>query len=166
MGAWATAAVAGRGAGSERVAGPAGSGAADATAGAATAAGGALGISGAGGGLLGPIETTRAGVSEPTTGVALRAGGTSLGTKAVGAGGSEALCAGESGELANGGSEPNRGGMLVLVDQLGGRADVAEDGGAASSTSPKPGKLNDGSPRQSFHTSVPSGGRIGRFTNT
>jgi len=56
--------------------------------------------------------------------------------------------------------------MLVLIDQLGGRAEVADDGGAASSTSPKPGKLNVGSPRQSFHTSVPSGGRIGRFTNT
>ncbi len=56
--------------------------------------------------------------------------------------------------------------MLVLVDQLGGRAEVADDGGAPSSMSPKPGKLNDGSPRQSFHTSVPSGGRIGRFTNT
>ncbi len=58
----------------------AGAGAADAAraagAGAAAGAGGALDLSGAGGGLLGPTATTRAGVSEPTTGVMLRAGGT------------------------------------------------------------------------------------------
>jgi hypothetical protein len=73
-------------------------------------------------------------------------------------------------DAATGGSDANAGTgrtlVIMLADQLGIRADDTEEGGPPSSTSPKPGKLNAGSPRQSFQTSVPSGGRIGRLTKT